>query len=66
MVAMNNDPERKREREQIRSRDKTDEASQAIESEQQKKYRKLYLEQLRRRSCPGCGESDLTDIDGAN
>lgn len=28
------------------------------DAELQEQYRKEYLEQLRRRSCPGCGEGD--------
>ena len=33
---------------------------QQLSDEQlQEQYRQAYLEQLRRRSCPGCGDTDL-------
>ncbi|MFO0915914.1 MAG: hypothetical protein U0795_23345 [Pirellulales bacterium] len=40
--------------------DVSDESHPSLDDEQiQAAYRKAYLEQLRRRACPGCGDSDL-------
>jgi hypothetical protein len=37
-------------------------APAALQDEQlQAKYRQAYLEQLRRQSCPGCGESGILE-----
>lgn len=35
-----------------------DEAAQLTDPEKQAEYRREYLAQLRRRACPGCGESE--------
>jgi hypothetical protein len=40
--------------------DVSDESHSALDDEQtQAAYRKAYLEQLRRQSCPGCGETEI-------
>lgn len=36
--------------------DKTEQLADLFTDAQQAEYRKAYLEQLRRMSCPGCGE----------
>ena len=37
-----------------------DESQPSLDDEQiQAAYRKAYLEQLRRQSCPGCGETEI-------
>jgi hypothetical protein len=40
--------------------DGTEQPNSPLDDEQlQAEYRKAYIEQLRRQSCPGCGDSDI-------
>ena len=47
--------------EQIKAADALapEQTQQLADAELQEKYRQAYLEQIRRQSCPGCGDTDI-------
>jgi len=67
MVAMNNNSDwsRKQNDDSVRSKPEQEQRVEEVDLDAslQAKYRKAYFEQLRRRSCDGCGESDWLDAE---
>ena len=67
MVAMNNNADWSRkqndESERGQAMKKEEQEELDLDATLQAKYRKAYFEQLRRRSCDGCGENDWLDVE---